>query len=101
MLSKKFSDAAVCSVMPVRKDYGDDGESVSEAAGGNKYRNSRRKSLQKRNREYEIIQRDLRQKDVRMRQRRVVMGAGGHRAGRAEDTYVDRDRAGCITYGKR
>ena len=99
MLSKKFSVAAVSSVMPVDKDYGDDDESVAE--GGHKYRNSRRKSLQKRNREYEIIQRDLRQKDVRMRQRRVVWGAGGHRAGMADTTYVDRDRAGCITYGKR
>ena len=65
-----------------------------------RYRNTRRKSVQKRNRMFEIVQRDMRQKEARLKQRKVAIHAGGRAGGDAE-LYIDRDRAAGVTYGKR
>ena len=66
-----------------------------------KYRNSRKKSLVKRNRMFEIVQRDMKQKEARLKQRKVVLSGGG-RAGNADgEFYIDRDRAAAGSYGKR
>ena len=106
-MSKKFSDSSrFMAADKADLDDDDDEEEDAAAAGGGgggrgkKYRNSRKKSLQKRNRMFEIVQRDLKQKDARLKQRKVVLNAG-QRKGHDGDLYVDRDRAACVSFGKR
>ena len=106
MLSKKFSDANRSFLAaPKDLDCDDDEDEDASAAGGRrsgagKYRNSRRKSLQKRNRMFEIVQRDMRQKEARLKQRKIDISAG-KRAGHDGESYIDRDRAAGVSYGKR
>ena len=66
-----------------------------------RYRNTRRKSVQKRNRMFEIVQRDMRQKEARLKQRKVAIFSAVGRAAGDDELYVDRDRAAGVTYGKR
>ena len=66
-----------------------------------RYRNTRRKSMQKRNRMFEIVQRDMRQKEARLKQRKVAIFSAVGRAAGDDELYVDRDRAAGVTYGKR
>ena len=101
MLSKKFSEAGKSFAKGNRAmDYDDDDED-GDATPRNegRYRNSRRKSLQKRNRMFEIVQRDMRQKDLRLKQRKIAINAGQRQTD--DELYIDRDRAAGVSYGKR